>query len=203
MMRLPNRLSLDFCQRELTSEPGGTTLAKQATGVENCSTKCQDLVRRLTLEIRSLNVCLEDFIHVRAELLGITGTQLTILMAVMELNTDGGAPAGMVAKLLKVDPSFITLHSKELERVGYMRRKAGAKDGRVVQLSLTERARRRLASIAARQRHLDQFVLGELGTEELTKLSGLLAALRKRLERARVEAELNTDAVSARGRTRR
>lgn len=160
-------------------------------------------MRRLTLEIRSLNVCLEDFLHVRAESLGITGTQLAILMAVTDLDKDGGAPAGMVAKLLKVDPSFITLHSKALEKVGYMRRKAGAKDGRVVQLSLTDRVRKRLANIAARQEDLDQFVFGELGTEELTKLSSLLAALRRRLERARLEAELETGSVSARGRSRR
>lgn len=160
-------------------------------------------MRRLTLEIRSLNVCREGFLHVRAAALGITGTQLAILMAVADLDKDGGAPAGMVAKLLKVDPSFITLHSKALEKIGYMRRKAGARDGRVVQLSLTDGARKRLANIATQQEGLDRFVFGELGTEELTKLSIRLSALRKRLERARLEAELETGVVSARGSSRR
>lgn len=166
--------------------------------MENCSAKSQDLVRRITLEIKSLNVCLEDFLHVRAESLGTTGTQLAILMAVTDLDTDGGAPAGVVAKLLKVDPCFITLHSKALAKVGYVRRKAGAKDGRIVQLSLTEKARKRLANITARQEELDRLVFGDLGTEELTKLSSRLPALRKQLERARLEAELETGTVSVR-----
>lgn len=160
-------------------------------------------MRRLTLEIRSLNVCLEDFLHVRAEALGISGTQLAILMAMMDLDKDGGAPAGVVAKLIKVDPSFITLHSKALEKVGFVRRKPGIWDARVVQLSLTDKARKRLANIAAQQEELDQFVFGELGIEELTKLSSRLAALGKRLERARLKAELDTGAASARGRRRR
>lgn len=160
-------------------------------------------MRRLTLEIRSLNVCLEDFLHVRAESLGISGTQLAILMAVTDLDKDGGAPAGVVAKLMKVDPSFITLHSKALEKVGFVRRKPGVRDARVVQLSLTDKARKRLANIAAQQEELDQFVFGELGIDGLTRLSSRLAGLRKRLERARLKAELDTGAVSARGRGRR
>ncbi|MFK4492223.1 hypothetical protein [Bradyrhizobium sp. USDA 336] len=125
-------------------------LAKRPTHVENCSAKSQDLVRRRTLVIKSRNVCLEDFLHVRAESLGIAGTQLAILMAVTDLDTDAGVAAGMVAKLLKVVPSFITLHSKALEKVAYVQRKAGAKDGRVVQLSLTLKARKRLATITPR-----------------------------------------------------
>ncbi|MGY4431137.1 DNA-binding MarR family transcriptional regulator [Bradyrhizobium sp. F1.13.1] len=178
-------------------------MAKQATRRGNGSAESQELVRRLTLEIRCLNVCLEDFLHVRAEALGISGTQLAILMAVMDLDKDGGAPAGVVAKLMKVDPSFITLHSKALEKVGFVRRKTGIRDARVVQLSLTNKARKRLANIAAQQEELDQFVFGELGIEESVRLSSQLAALRMRLERARLKAELDTGATSARGRSRR
>lgn len=57
-------------------------LTKPATQVGNDSADTQLLVRRLTLEVRSLNICLEDFLQVRAKALGITGPQLTILMAV-------------------------------------------------------------------------------------------------------------------------
>ncbi|WP_245286155.1 MarR family transcriptional regulator [Bradyrhizobium sp. WSM1417] len=128
---------------------------------------------------------------------------MAILMAVMDLDKDGGAPAGVVAKLIKVDPSFITLHSKALEKVGFVRRKTGIRDARVVQLSLTNKARKRLANIAAQQEELDQFVFGELGIEESVRLSSRLAALRMRLERARLKAELDTGAMSARGRSRR
>ncbi|MDH2357724.1 MarR family transcriptional regulator [Bradyrhizobium sp. SSUT112] len=178
-------------------------MAKQAIQAGNGSAESQELVRRLTLEIRTLNVCLEDFLHVRAEALGITGTQLGILMALTDLGKNGGAPAGVLAKLMKVDPSFITLHSKALEKLGFIRRKPGIRDARVVQLSLTDKARKRLANIAAQQQEVDQFVFGELGNEELTRLSSRLAALRKRLESARLKAELESGAVSARGWGRR
>ncbi|WP_354131114.1 MULTISPECIES: MarR family transcriptional regulator [unclassified Bradyrhizobium] len=80
-------------------------------------------------------------------------------MAVTDLDKDGGAPAGVVAKLMKVDPSFITLNSKVLEKVGFVRRKPSVRDARVVQLSLTDKARKRLANIAAQQEELDQFVV--------------------------------------------
>lgn len=176
-------------------------LTKPATP-GNDSADTQLLVRRLTLEVRSLNICLEDFLQVRAKALGITGPQLTILMAVTDLTSEGDVAVSTVAKLLKVDPSFITINSKALEKAGFLRRKPCIRDGRVVHMSLTDKACKRLANVAAQQKELDQFVFGELGVEELTKLSSRFAALRRRLDGARLKAAMDIGAVTTRGRGR-
>lgn len=107
-----------------------------------------------------------------------------------------------MAKLLKVDPSFITINSKALEKAGFLRRKPCIRDGRVVHMSLTDKACKRLANVAAQQKELDQFVFGELGVEELTKLSSRFAALRRRLDGARLKAAMDIGAVTTRGRGR-
>ncbi|WP_018319331.1 MarR family winged helix-turn-helix transcriptional regulator [Bradyrhizobium sp. WSM2793] len=177
-------------------------MPKQAIKVGNGSAEIQELLRRLTLEVRALNVCLDDFLQVRAKALGITGPQLAILMAVTDLDRDSGVPVSAVAKLMKVDPSFITTHSKALEKAGLMRRRPCVTDARVVQMSLTDKACKRLANVATQQEELDHFVFGELGVEKMTTLPSRLAALRKRLERARLKAAVDLGAATLRGRAR-
>lgn len=150
----------------------------------------QDVLRQFTWEIRSINVCLDDLRCFQANALGITGPQMMILMAVTELERDGGVPVNVVAKLMKIGSSFITKNSKELENKRFLRRTPGTKDARVVHLSLTENARKRLASIAAQQEELDQFVLEYLGIQEFARLASCLKGVRHRLEKARLHAEL-------------
>ncbi|WP_349642867.1 MarR family winged helix-turn-helix transcriptional regulator [Bradyrhizobium japonicum] len=90
----------------------------------------------------------------------------------------------VVAKLMHVDPSFVTSQSKLLEKNGFLRRKPCTRDGRVVQLSLTDKTSKHLASIAAQQEALDEFVFGDFGTGELTEFADRLTALRNRLKLA-------------------
>jgi DNA-binding MarR family transcriptional regulator len=65
----------------------------------------------------------------------------------------------VVAKMLHVDPSFVTTQSKILEKKGFMRRKTSGDDARVVQMSLTDKSYKRIADLAssaggAQQLHL-------------------------------------------------
>ncbi|MGY8682110.1 MarR family transcriptional regulator [Bradyrhizobium sp. UFLA05-153] len=165
-------------------------LPKPETPSGNGSTESQEMVWRFAYEIRSINVCLEDIRHFWGSALGITGPQLMILMALSDLDRDKGVPGSAIAKLLKVDPSFITIQSKLLEKKGFLRRKSSANDARVMQLSLAVKARKHLANIAAQQEELDQFLFGDLVLQELTRSAGGLTALRHRLERARLRLEL-------------
>src|SRR5690242_1157252 len=106
----------------------------------------QDVLRRFTWEIRSINVCLEDLRYYQASALGITGPQMLILMALTDLEGDDGVPVNVVAKLMKVESGFITKNAKELEDKRFVRRKSDTNDARFVLLSLTDNARKRLAS---------------------------------------------------------
>ncbi|KRR28847.1 MarR family winged helix-turn-helix transcriptional regulator [Bradyrhizobium retamae] len=166
-------------------------LPSPARALGSSSAEGQEVVRRFMWEIRSINVYLEELRQLRANALGITGPQWMILMALADLDRENGVPVNVVSKLMHVDSSFVTTQSKLLEKKSLLRRKPSASDARVVQLSLTDKTYKHLASLAAQQEALDEFVFGEFGTRELTEFAGRLTALRYRLEKARLKVALD------------
>ncbi|MDA9435430.1 MULTISPECIES: MarR family winged helix-turn-helix transcriptional regulator [Bradyrhizobium] len=153
----------------------------------------QDLLRRFTWEIRSIDICLDDLRSYHANALGITGPQMMILMALTELEEEHGVPVNAVARLMRVESGFITKQSKELESKRFVRRKSDMNDARYVLLSLTDIARKSLASIARQQEELEQFVFDYLSIQEFAKLAACLSGLRSRLEKARLHAALDSE----------
>ncbi|WP_205751544.1 MarR family winged helix-turn-helix transcriptional regulator [Bradyrhizobium sp. 6(2017)] len=136
-------------------------------------------------EIRSISACLEELAKFRANVLGITGPQWMFLMAVAYLGKENGVPVNVVSKLMHVDPSFVTTHSKVPEKGGFLRRKSSsANDARVVQISLTANTREHLATLVPRQQALDELALDELGLKVSSEFIGGLATLRHSLEKA-------------------
>src|SRR5437868_14423681 len=73
--------------------------------------KNQDIVRRFTWEIASINVHLQELRYFWAKALGISGPQWMILMALADLDQGEGVPVKVVSKMLHVDPSFVTSQS--------------------------------------------------------------------------------------------
>jgi len=124
------------------------------------ASKNQDIVRRFTWVIASTNVRLEELRYFWAKTLGVSGPQWMILMALADLDQNGeGVPVNVVSKKLHVDSSFVTTQSKLLEKKGFLRRKTSAEDGRIVQMSLTDKTYKHLAGLAAQQEALNAFIL--------------------------------------------
>lgn len=165
-------------------------LLKPGSGAPGGSSESLESARRFAWEIRSINLCLDDFRHVRAKALGITGPQLMILTAVTDLGSKTGVAVKDVAKLMNVAASFVATQSKLLEKKGYLRRKSCTMDARVTHLSLSRKAIESLVHIGEQQKDIDIFVFGDLWGRELDKLAGGLAALRHRLEKARSKVAL-------------
>jgi DNA-binding MarR family transcriptional regulator len=113
-----------------------------------------------------------------------------ILTAVSELDQGEGVPVNVVSKMLHVDPSFVTTQSKMLEKNGFMRRKTSIADARVVQMSLTDKSYKRIASLALQQEELNNFIFGEFSAPELSEFIGRLAALKSRLEKAHLKVAM-------------
>ncbi|WP_407114575.1 hypothetical protein [Bradyrhizobium sp. LMG 9283] len=67
-------------------------------------------------------------------------------------------------------------------------RKPSTSDSRIVEMSLTRKTYEHLASVAAQEEALDQFVFGDLAIRELTDFAEKLTALKHRLEKARLIA---------------
>jgi DNA-binding MarR family transcriptional regulator len=181
-------------KRGAKNETGSSGLAKQgdaAALIPAAIPKNQDIVRRFTWEIASINVHLQELRYFWAKTLGISGPQWMILMALADLDKGEGVPVKVVSKMLHVDPSFVTTQSKMLEKKGFMRRKTSEEDARVVQMSLTDKSYKHIANLASQQEALNEFIFGEFDESELTKLTGKLASLKNRLEKACLKVALD------------
>src|ERR1700744_4254992 len=135
-------------------------------GLAGAVSKNQNGVRRFTWVIASINVHLEELRYFWAKTLGVSGPQWMILMALADLDQEDGVPVNVVSKKLHVDSSFVTTQSKLLEKKGFLRRKTSAEDARIVQMSLTDKTYKHLASLAARQEALNEFIFAELNARQ-------------------------------------
>ena len=144
----------------------------------------QDFIRRLGWEIASINSSLDELRHFWAKTLGISGPQLRIILVLAEIDDGAGVPVNSVSKMLHVDSSFVTTQSKLLEKKGFIRRKPSSEDARIVKMSLTDKTYKHLASLAAQQESLNEFIFAEFSAGEVDELTGKLASLKKRLEKA-------------------
>src|SRR3977135_436833 len=146
--------------------------------------KNQDVIRRFTWAIASIGVHLEELRYFWGKALGISGPQWMILMALAEIDQDGGVPVNVVSKKLHVDSSFVTTQSKLLEKKGFVRRKTSSEDARVVKMSLTDKAQKNVARLAVQQETLHEFIFAEINSRDLTNLATHLALLQNRFEKA-------------------
>lgn len=92
-------------------------------------------------ESRSIHARLAELASFPTIVLGITGPRWTILMAVTYLGKGKGVPVNLASRLMHVDPSFVTTHSRLLENNGLLRHKSSAKDARILQMALTAKTR--------------------------------------------------------------
>ena len=159
-------------------ESRGQTELREAAG------KNQDLVRRFTWEVASINVHLQEIRYFWAKTLGISGPQWMILMALDDLDQGDGISVKVVSKMLHVDPSFVTTQSKLLEKKGFVRRRVSEEDARIVQMSLTDKTYKHMESLASQRESLSSFIFDEFSDRELTELNGKLSGLKNRLEKA-------------------
>jgi DNA-binding MarR family transcriptional regulator len=144
----------------------------------------QEMVRQLIWDIASINVHLDGIRYFWAKELGISSPQWMILMAISDLDRGKGVPVKHVSTLLHVDPSFITTQSKMLEKNGFMRRIPSSEDARVVLMSLSDKASKKIAALSSRRETLGAFVLADFDEQTLKDLAGQMASLKNRLEKA-------------------
>lgn len=156
------------------------------------ASKNQDNIRRFTWVIASINVHLEELRYFWAKTLGISGPQWMILMALADMDQDDGVPVNVVSKKLHVDSSFITTQSKLLEKKGFLRRKSSTEDARIVQMSLTDKTYKHLASLASQQEALNDFIFAEFNDQQLDEFTTKLSALKNRLEKACLKVVVDT-----------
>ena len=171
-----------------SSGPAGVA---KLPGTGGAASTNQDVVRRFTWAIASINVHLEELRYFWAKTIGISGPQWMILMALADMDQDDGVPVNVVSKKLHVDSSFVTTQSKVLEKKGFIRRKPSTEDARIVRMSLTDKTYKHLSSLSSQQEALNEFIFAEFDNRELDEFTDKLAALQNRLEKACLKVTLD------------
>jgi MarR family transcriptional regulator, organic hydroperoxide resistance regulator len=147
----------------------------------------QDAARLFTWEIAAISVHLQEIRYFWAKALGVSGPQWMILMAIADHDRGEGISVKDVAKILHVDPSFVTTQSKLLEKKAFVRRTVSHEDARVVQMTLTDKSQKYVAGLVAQQEELNRYIFAEFSGGELNTFTAKLASLKGRLEKARAK----------------
>src|SRR5260370_24992509 len=145
------------------------------------SRKNQEIVRKLLWDITEINVPLDEMRRFWAQTLGISGPQWTILTALAALDRGQGVPVKDVVTMLHVQQPFVTTQTKMLENSGFVRRTTSSDDGRVVLMSLSDKARKQLAHLSSRQEMLDKFIFADFDDRTLKDIAAQIASLQHRL----------------------
>jgi DNA-binding MarR family transcriptional regulator len=148
--------------------------------------KNREIVRQFLWDIAAINVHLDEIRHFWARELGISGPQWMILMAVSDLDAGNGVSVKDVSAMLHVDPSFVTTQSKMLEKNGFVRRVPSRQDARVVLMSLSDKASKKIAMLGSRRDSLSDFVLSDFDKKSLHNLTTQLGKMKNRLQKAAV-----------------
>jgi DNA-binding MarR family transcriptional regulator len=142
--------------------------------------------------ILSISNFYEEISFAWAKMLGVNVHQWMILMAIRYLDCGNGISVTGVAAKLHADPSFVTQQSKNLEKLGFLRRANSAEDARVVLMSLTSKASNEIRKLLATQEPAKKSIFCDLEGHTLDDVNAKLSLLREKFQRTakRLVAEL-------------
>ena len=144
--------------------------------------------------IRGLQSVLDEINGTWAIRIGVTSPQLIMMFALRDFDAQGdGLPVKEVARILSVDPAFVTTQSKILGAKGLVSRTSSSEDGRVVRLSLSDKALKQLVNLSPHQNKLTDYIFAELTEQGIQSLVSKVFALKIRMEKASAIASIDLD----------
>jgi DNA-binding MarR family transcriptional regulator len=191
-MHFANLQDFEMPYRVSTAKRNGSANDRSKAASADKIAKNQDVVRQFVWDIASINVHLEEIRHFWAKELGISGPQWMILMAIGDLDRGNGVAVKDVSAMLHVDPSFVTTQSKMLEKNGFMRRIPSSEDARVVLMSLSDKASKKIATLSSRREVISDFVFAGFDDRALRDITDQLTSLKNRLEKATLMLALDS-----------
>lgn len=149
---------------------------------------------QLFWSIRGIHSLLEAIHDTWANRFGVTTPQLIMVFALRDFDDHGtGLPVKEVARILNVDPTFVTTQSKILEAKGFVSRNASSEDARVVRLSLSDKSLKQLADLSVRQKKINDYIFSDFTEQGMQALVTKVFALKNRMEKASAIASLDFD----------
>lgn len=146
----------------------------------------------LVCEIVSLSAGFQDIRSTWAGRIGISGPQLSILAVIASMDRGGGVSVKETASRMQVDPSFVTLCTKRLEKNGLLRRRVSPMDARLVMMSLTDRASEFISGMMDDQVSICRLIFAGFDDRKLGQLARTLNGANSLLEKAKTQARLSS-----------
>jgi DNA-binding MarR family transcriptional regulator len=158
-----------------------------ASGASIRPKQAKQVHRDFVWDIIALNIHFEDIRRIWAELLGVTGPQWMILMAINDLDIGQGVSVGDVSTKIRVNPPFVTTQTKILEKSGFLTRTASPLDARSVLMSFTDKAHLEIAKLSAKRNELLDFIFADVSDRTLRDI----AVIRRKAEKAALQLDLD------------
>lgn len=136
-------------------------------------------------QITSLNAGFQDIRSTWGRPIAISGAQASVMTAIAVMDRGGGVSVKETAGRMRVDPSFITLCTRPLEKKGLLRRRMSATDARVVLMSLTDAASEFVSGILDDQVAICRSIFSDFDDQELGRLARVLRGANTILDRTR------------------
>jgi DNA-binding MarR family transcriptional regulator len=141
---------------------------------------CDRLSYQVIWDFVSISNNLEDMRRAWAKLFGISGSQWLILMAIRDLDRGGGVSVGDVSDKIHAVSTFVTTQTKILERLGLITRVTSTTDARVVLMSLSDAACKKMTELLPRWDALHEYIFRDFDAEALNDVKAKLEMLKRR-----------------------
>ncbi|MGH7905343.1 MAG: MarR family winged helix-turn-helix transcriptional regulator [Candidatus Binataceae bacterium] len=115
---------------------------------------------------------------------GLSGVQYEVLMSTYRLQGEGGVTVSELAKWLHLSGAFVTIETGKLTARGLLEKTTDSRDRRRVRVRLTAAGGKTLASLAPRQRQVNDVLFASLSPRDFQALGRILAGLLPCGERA-------------------
>ncbi|MCH7696350.1 MAG: MarR family transcriptional regulator [Proteobacteria bacterium] len=101
-------------------------------------------------------------------MIGITGPQWNILMAIDHLDEGGGVSVIEIANKLHVNSTFVIAQSKIMGKSGHLRRVTAKSDHRIVLVSLRQTTINKLNGFYKQRKQVNKMVFGHFFSERIS-----------------------------------
>jgi DNA-binding MarR family transcriptional regulator len=119
-----------------------------------------------------------------AKFIGLAGVEYTVLIAIAHLAMDGDVNVKTVADHLHLSGAFITSTTRRLLLLGLIHKTSDPADRRRVSLTISDKGRDLLETLAPVQRRINDVEFGRLSRDEFKMLHHLIQRMLEDSERA-------------------
>jgi DNA-binding MarR family transcriptional regulator len=119
-----------------------------------------------------------------AKFIGLAGVEYTVLIAIAHLAADGDVNVKTVADHLHLSGAFITSTTRRLLLLGLIHKTSDPADRRRVSLTISDKGRDLLETLAPVQRRINDVEFGRLNRDEFKMLHHLVQRMLEDSERA-------------------